>query len=74
LGLGKVRQNLCVWYWFIFLTYLCPFLKKSDFVNNTTSDKSRALANKAETVQSDITLGRNYPSAGYTHMWFSVQF
>jgi len=41
-------------------------LKKSDFVNNTTSDKSRAFANKAETVQSDITLGRNYPYAGYT--------
>ena len=31
MGLGKVWQNVCVWYWFIFLPYVCPFLKKKSW-------------------------------------------
>ena len=66
--------SVCVWYWFIFLSYvLSPFLIISywtiyivDFVNKTSRDKGRACA-KVETVQSDTsdnTLGRKWPYSG----------
>jgi len=39
-----MTKVICVWYWFIFLPYICPFLKKLnwteivDFVNETSRD------------------------------------
>jgi len=52
-----MTKSICVWYWFIFLSYVCPFLKNScwtiyidDFVNKASGDKGGACANaKAQT-------------------------
>jgi len=40
-----MTKSICVWYWFIFLPYVCPFLTFfyaeqyiGDFVNQTSRD------------------------------------
>ena len=59
---------ICVWYWFIFLPYVSPFLKKR-CVNKTSRDKGGACATekrkRCNRIPSDITLDRNYAAWGY---------
>ena len=70
---------LCVWYWFIFLPYVSPFLEKKIVegnkhrcVNKTSRDKGGACANqkrkRCNRIPSDITIGRNYAAWGYIYM------
>ena len=70
-----MTKAICVWYWFIFLPYICPFLKKLFWTiycwlckQNITWLRRSVRKRKAETVQSDIV--GNYPSAGYVS-WIS---
>jgi len=76
-----MTKCICVWYWFIFLPYISPFLKKKIVEGNkhicvikTSSDKGGACANekrkRCNRIPSEITLGRNYPSAEYTYCIF----
>ena len=58
-------RGICVWYWFIFLPYVCPFLKKLCWTvnwwlckQNITRLRRSVGKRKAETVQSD-TIGNN---------------
>jgi len=55
-----MTKCICVWYWFIFLTYVSPFLKKKTWrvISIDVSTKKHV-----EKVKSDIV--GNYPSAGY---------
>ena len=66
-----MTKCICVWYWFIFLPYVSPFLKKKNVegnkhncVNKTSRDKGGACANEKQKrcnrIPSDITLDRNY--------------
>jgi len=47
-----MTKSICVWYWFIVLPYVWPFLKVlagryiDDFVNKTSHDKGGACANE----------------------------
>ena len=66
-----MTKCICVWYWFIFLPYVSPFLKKKSWSTISIDVSTKHHVIKAERAQrcnripSDITLGRNYPSAGY---------
>ena len=68
-----MTKSFCVWYWLIFLPYVCPFLKKFllddilfDFVNKTSLNKAGANE-KRKRIPSDVTLSRNDPTAGYDY-------
>jgi len=61
-----MTKAIYVWYWFIFLPYVCPFLKKLCWTiycwlckQNITWLRWSVRKRKAETVQSDIV--GNYP-------------
>jgi len=68
-----MTKSICVWYWFIFLR-ISIFEKvilegnKHRCVNKTSHDKDGACANekrkRCNRIPLEITLGRNYPSAG----------
>jgi len=73
-----MTKSICVLYWFIFLTHVCPFFFNFllydivDFVNKTSCVKDGACANekrkRCNRIPSDITLDRNYATVGYTNM------
>ena len=61
-----MTKAICVWYWFIFLPYVCPFLKFLCWTinwwlckQNITWLRQSVHKRKAETVQSD--------TVGYYH-------
>ena len=72
-----MTKSICVWYWFIFLPYVSPFLKKNIVegikhrcVNKTSQDKGGACANEKRKrwyrIPLDITLvDGNYAAWGY---------
>jgi len=70
-----MTKCICVWYWFIFLPYVSPFLENKSWrvistrcVNKTSHDKGGACANekrkRCNRIPSDITIGRNYAAWG----------
>ena len=72
-----MTKCICVWYWFIFLPYISPILKRKSWrvISIDVSTKHHVIkAERAQTkkrrrcnlIPSEITLGRNYPSAGYS--------
>jgi len=70
-----MTKAMCVWYWFIFLPYVCPFLKNLCWTiywwlckQNIMRLRRSVRKRKAETVQSDIV--GYYPSRGYISMTF----
>ena len=68
---GKVWQNVCVWYWFIFLSYLSPYLKKKMWkvISKDVSTKYHVLkAECAQTKSGNGAIGyrRKLPSVEIT--------
>ena len=65
-----MTKCICVWYWFIFLPYVSPFLKSWRVISIDVSTKHQVI--KAERVQTKSGKGaigyrRKLPSVENTH-------
>ena len=72
-----MTKSICVWYWFIFLPYVCPFLKNLCWTINWWQNITwlrRSMRKRCNRIPSDITIGRNYAASGDTIICFCLSW